>query len=236
MELVSLILLLLFVTISLIHLLGEFLVDIGRSNFILLRYLTKPLLIPLLLIFFVSFYWSTSKFNIFLILALCLGFLGDIFLMIPDPEKKRLWLKVGLGVFLIGHIMYVVAFIINLTWVWWSLFLAFPFVIAAAFVHPYMTKYTGNMTKYVTAYIIIICLMCICSTLMFLPNSWSFEFQAGSIILYFGVWLFAVSDIFNGMVKFVKKIKLSNLIIMLTYISGQLLIVIGYIIRMNGTL
>ncbi len=236
MELVSLILLVAFAVISFFHLLGEFLFDLGKDKIILVRYLTKPLLVPLLLVFFISFYWSINILNVFFILALIFGFLGDIFLMIPDPEKKRLWLKVGLGAFLVGHIFYIVAFTLNISWVWWSLFLAFPFVIAAALIHPYLTKHTGDMTKAVTAYIIVICLMGISSTFLFLPGSWSFEYQVGGIILYFGAWLFAISDTFNGVGKFVKDFKFERVITMFIYISGQLLIIIGYILRMTGSL
>ena len=239
MEIASLILLIIFAFISLIHLLGELLVDFGKDKFVLARLITKPLLIPLLLAFFVSSLLSFSVYEVWFVIALVFGFLGDVFLMIPDPEKKLLGLKLGLSAFLLGHISYIVVFIINargfIFWEWWSMFLALPFVGAASIAHPYITKNTGKMTKAVTAYIFVICLVCISSTFLFLPEGWS-NYQLGAIILYLGVWLFAVSDLFNGIRRFVKKFRYERLITMFTYISGQLLIVLGFIIWLKGSL
>jgi uncharacterized membrane protein YhhN len=239
MEIASLILLIIFAFISFVHLLGELLVDFGKDKFVLARFITKPLLIPLLLAFFVSSLSNFSVYEVWFVIALVFGFLGDVFLMIPDPEKKRLGLKLGLSAFLLGHISYILAFIINargfIFWQWWGMFLALPFVGAASIAHPYITKNTGKMTKAVTAYIFVICLMCVSSTFLFLPEGWS-NYQLGAIIVYLGVWLFAVSDLFNGIGRFVKEFRYERLVTMFAYISGQLLIVLGFIIWLKGSL
>ena len=235
MEITSLVFLISFAVISSIHLLGEFIIDSGKSKFIILRYLTKPLIVPFLILFLISYSWIVDLLNVFFILALIFGFFGDIFLMIPDPDKKRLWLKVGLASFLIGHVFYIVAFVINASWAWWSIFTAFPFVISAAVIHPYLTKHTGDMTSAVTAYIIVITLMGICSTFLFIEGGWT-DIQLGALIVYFGSWLFTISDTINGIGKFVKEFKFERVITMFTYISGQLLIVLGYIIIANNGL
>ena len=239
MEIASLILLIVFAFVSFIHLIGEFLVDYGKDKFVLVRFITKPLLMPLLLAFFVSSLLNFSVYEVWFVIALVFGFLGDVFLMIPNTNKKSLGLKLGLGAFSIGHISYIVAFIINargfVFWQWWGMFLALPFIGAASIAHPYITKNTGKMTKAVTTYIFVICLMCISSTFLFLPEGWS-NYQLGAIILYLGVCLFAVSDFFNGIGKFVKKFRYEKLITMFTYISGQLLIVLGFIIWLKGSL
>lgn len=239
MEIASLILLLIFAFVSFVHLVGELLVDFGKDKFVLVRFITKPLLMPLLLAFFVSSLLNFSVYEVWFVIALVFGFLGDVFLMIPDPEKKRLGLKLGLSAFLLGHISYIVAFIINargfILWQWWGMFLALPFIGAVSIAHPYITKNTGKMTKAVTAYIFIICLMCISSTFLFLPEGWP-NYQLGAIILYLGAWLFVVSDLFNGIGRFVKKFRYERILTMFSYISSQLLIVLGFIIWLNGSL
>ncbi|MCG3258341.1 MAG: hypothetical protein H7644_01205, partial [Candidatus Heimdallarchaeota archaeon] len=49
-------------------------------------------------------------------------------------------------------------------------------------------------------------------------------------------WMFAVSDLSNGIGRFVKKFRFERLVTMSSYISSQLLIVLGFIIWLNGSL
>ncbi len=225
MEAVSIILFVLLIFFSLIHLLGEFLVDNGKEKFIIVRYLTKPFLMPLLLLFYVI---GNVNINWLISSAIIGGFVGDIFLMLPDPEKTRKWLRIGLVSFLIGHLLYIAAFIYIagnfVHFVWWSVLLAIPFVIAAVLIHPRMTKHTGKMTTAVTIYIIVIGLMGISTTFLF-----GYGTIEGILLLYLGAWLFAVSDAMNGYVKFVSAFKYERVITMFTYIVGQLMIVLGVI-------
>ncbi|MHA1551016.1 MAG: lysoplasmalogenase [Candidatus Heimdallarchaeaceae archaeon] len=223
METVSIILFVLLIFFSLIHLLGEFLVDNGKEKFIIVRYLTKPFLMPLLLLFYVI---GNVNINWLISSAIISGFVGDIFLMLPDPEKTRKWLRIGLVSFLIGHLLYIAAFIYIagnfVHFVWWSVLLAIPFVIAAVLIQPRMTQHTGKMTTAVTIYIIVIGLMGISTTFLF-----GYGTFVGILLLYLGAWFFAVSDTLNGYVKFVKVFKYERVITMFTYILGQLLIVLG---------
>jgi len=223
METVSIILFVLLVFVTLVHLIGEFLVDIGKGNFIVLRYITKPFLMPLLLLFYVI---GNVNVNWLICSAIIGGFLGDIFLMIPDPKKTRRWLRIGLVAFLIGHILYIAAFIVVagkfIHYQWWSIFLAIPFVIAAIIIHPRLTKHTGKMTAAVTLYIVVIGLMGISTTFLV-----GYGTIVGILLLYLGAWLFAVSDTMNGYAKFVFAFKYERVITMFTYITGQLMIVFG---------
>ncbi len=225
METVSIILLMLLIFFSLLHLLGEFLVDIGKEKFIVVRYLTKPFLMPLLLLFYVI---GNVNINWLISSAIIGGFVGDIFLMLPDPEKTRKWLRVGLVSFLLGHLLYISAFIYIagnfVHFVWWSVLLAIPFVIAMVIIHPRLTKHTGKMTTAVTIYTIVIGLMGISTTLLF-----GYGTLEGIILLYVGAWLFIISDILNGYAKFVTVFKYERVITMFTYIAGQLMIVLGVI-------
>ncbi len=225
METVSIILLVLLIFFSLLHLLGEFLIDIGKEKFIIVRYLTKPFLMTLLLLFYVI---GNVNINWLISIAIIGGFVGDIFLMLPDPDKTRKWLRVGLVSFLLGNLLYISAFIYIagdfVHFVWWSVLLAIPFVIAAIMIHPRLTKHTGKMTTAVTIYIIVIGLMGISTTLLF-----GYGTLEGIILLYVGAWLFIISDILNGYAKFVTVFKYERVITMFTYIAGQLMIVLGVI-------
>ncbi|MCE7742127.1 MAG: lysoplasmalogenase [Candidatus Heimdallarchaeota archaeon] len=221
----QIVLLSIFCSIVFLHLLGEFLYDRGFENVKIIRYLTKPFLIPLLLSFYIL---TTTLLNWWIVIALVGGFLGDVFLMVPDPKEKKLWLRFGLISFLLGHIFYVVAFILIANdfshYQWWSVFLIIPFVIGAIIVHPRLTKHTGDMTMAVTAYIIIIALMGISTTFLL-----GFGTTTGFVLLYVGSWFFVISDIINGIGKFVIQFKYERVITMFTYILGQLLLVLGII-------
>ena len=208
-----------------IHLLGEYFSERGKERSILIRYITKPLLIPILIVFYVI---ANPSINWWIVVALIGGFLGDVFLMIPDSEKKKFWLKIGLISFLLGHIFYIVAFILTAQnfnhYQWWSVFLAIPFVIGALIAHPRMTKHTGDMTIAVTAYIIVIALMGISTTFLL-----GFGTVIGFVLLYIGAWAFAISDILNGIGKFINDFKYERVITMFTYVLGQLLLVLGMV-------
>ncbi len=71
-----------------------------KEKFMIVRYLTKPFLMPLLLLFYVI---GNVNINWLISSAIIGGFVGDIFLMLPDPEKTRKWLRVGLVSFLFGY-------------------------------------------------------------------------------------------------------------------------------------
>lgn len=220
---ISIVFLSLFSIFSLAHLIGELIIEKNEKKFLILRYITKPFLMPLLLSYYIS---ALEYVNWFLIFALIFGFIGDIFLMLPDPEKTKKWLRIGLISFLIGHLVYIAAFIYEAGnfshFVWWSIFLAIPFIIAALVIHPKLTKYTGKMTIAVTIYIIVIALMGISTTFLI-----GYADVVAFLLIYFGACLFTISDTMNGYAKFVNKFKFERIITMFTYIIGQLMIVLG---------
>ncbi len=225
-----------FCLVSIIHLLGEFLVEKKKDSAAFLRYVTKPLLMPLLILFYTI---NNSTINWWIIGALVGGFLGDLFLMIPDPKKKQKWLRIGLFSFLFGHIFYIVAFALYAQkfpyFRWWVIFLALPFVIAAVIIYPKMTKNIGKMKIPVTVYIIVICVMGISTTFLLIPLdsfpiSMKMIYLSGIILVYLGAWFFAVSDTLNGIGKFVKQFKNERLFTMSTYLLGQFLLIFGYLL------
>ena len=226
METAQIVILLMFGIVSLIHLIGEFLHNKNIIKVEIIRYITKPLLMPLLMLFYTI---KNPSINWWIVIALIGGFFGDVSLMLPDPKKTKKWLKIGLISFLLGHIFYIVAFVIEAEgfaeYKLWSIFVAFPFVIAGSIIHPILTKHTGEMTLAVSIYVLVITAMGISTTFLFGVGDLN-----SVLMVFFGAWFFAVSDTINAYVKFVKQFKYERTIIMLTYITGQFLIILGIMI------
>ncbi len=108
---------------TLIHLYGQYTSIKGKEKLgLLIEYITKPLLLPLMIIFYLTY---LPAVNWWYIAGMIGGFLGDVFLMLPDPSGKKTSFKIGLIAFLLGHVFYVVA-LVQLGWdyghfMWWSL-------------------------------------------------------------------------------------------------------------------
>ncbi len=96
----------LFVGIALLHILLE--ATVSSS----LIYISKPLLMPALALFF---YWSSSKvlkrWDRFFLAALFFSFGGDtLLLFVEQSQQSDLLFALGLGSFLIAHLCYILAF------------------------------------------------------------------------------------------------------------------------------
>lgn len=190
------------------------------------RYITKPFLMPLLLLYYMA---SAAQLNFILIAALTCGWLGDIFLMIPDPRKTRRYFKPGLAAFLLGHILYIIVFAAYLprasnvpAWGW-----GFLAVYLAAGVAGYrlIAPHAGRMLPAIMAYIIIIVLMG-ASTVLPLGSVPT----AAAVTVMAGAFVFMVSDTLNAYNRFVREIPLERLFTMGTYLAGQFLLVQGYLL------
>ena len=72
-----------------------------------LEHLTKPLLLPLLIIFvLIEVGWNADPSIKFLVIGQFFSFLGDVALMFDGD----LWFALGIGMFLITHIFYLIGF------------------------------------------------------------------------------------------------------------------------------
>ncbi|MHA2016743.1 MAG: lysoplasmalogenase [Promethearchaeota archaeon] len=223
-----------------IHLIGEFLIikkneeklkelrELGElGKFI--RYISKPLLMPLLAGFYISYNLNlNSDLNLWVILGIAGGFFGDVSLMIPDPDKTKGFFKIGLISFLLGHIFYIVALLQMAAgfsrFQWWSLVLTIPYIAIGVIVYPKLTKHTGKMTIPVTLYLVVIVLMGVCTTFL-----WGCCEPIGVIILMIGALLFIISDTINAFNKFAKEIPFERLYTMSTYLLGQFLLILGFL-------
>lgn len=216
---VSGIFLILFIIISLAHLASE----AWRSS--AASYITKPLLMPALAMYYVT---SAAQPNPLLIAAIVCGWLGDIFLLIPDPQSTRRYFKAGLVAFLLGHVLYIAVFAAYLPrmeslplWGWAAVAV---YVGAGAVGYRLIVPHAGKMLPAIIAYIIIIVLMG-ASTVIPLGS----VSTAGAFTAMAGAFVFMVSDTLNAYNRFVREIPLERLYTMGTYLVGQFLLVQGYL-------
>ena len=93
-----------FFIIAIIEIFGEF-----KENAKII-YISKPTLMPLLILFYIFVVIETSsidRVNWLIVVALIGGMGGDIFLMLKDEDK---WFLPGMGSFLINQIFYTIYF------------------------------------------------------------------------------------------------------------------------------
>lgn len=147
-------------------------------------------------------------------LVLCLA--GDVFLL-SDSEPAFLG---GLTSFLLGHLAYVVAFLsLGLGEPAWGL-IGMMTLIAAA---PWIVRVVpaahrdggGGLAGAVVAYTLVIGMMVVVT------------WMTGEWLIGVGATTFMVSDTVLAVNKFVRRHRLGDLAVMVTYHLGQLLIVIG---------
>ena len=209
-----------------IHLFGELLIIQNKEskNRMLIRYISKPFLMPLLACFYM---FDNPSLNLWVIFGIAGGFIGDVCLMIPDPKGTKRFFKIGLISFLLGHLFYIIALIIIVDFSlfrWWSLLLTIPYIIIGVYVYPRLIKHTGKMKIPVTIYLIVIILMGVSTPLL-----WGTGEPIGVILLMVGALVFIISDTINAFNKFAKEIPYERLYTMTTYLLGQFLLVLGFL-------
>ena len=160
----ELVFLILFIVFVVVHFVGEVLIHAEKKSGMIIRYVTKPFLIPFLVIYYIlSIYYTSgiASVNWFVFVGLLLGLAGDLFLINrPDPEEQKLLFMLGLGSFLLGHIFYLVAFILTIispyTYTPWTLGIAIPIIIYGVLIGIKILPNAEEMKIVVLAYILII--------------------------------------------------------------------------------
>ena len=148
-------------------------------------------------------------------LIFCLG--GDVFLALP---QKRMFL-LGLISFLIGHLLYVIAFFSAAEigqWTWIGTLVA---MIISGWVYLWLRPHLGAMNGPVLLYIIVITAM--------LSGAWSILGDSsltltGRVMIFGGAVLFYFSDIFVARDRFLKNSFLNRLVGLPMYYAGQFLL------------
>ncbi len=214
--------LVIFFIVALIELFGEF-----KENDKII-YITKPFLMPLLMLFYIFGVIETSsitRVDWLIIVALIGGMGGDIFLMLKDEDK---WFLPGMISFLINQIFYILSFFLSITdstaLNLWGLFLIAPALLILVFTVPRFIKNTGNMRIPVLVYMGAILVMHI-SALLRIGDS---RLQGLPFVLIFiGSLSFTFSDALLATNKWAGEFKNARVIIITTYILAQFYIVLG---------
>lgn len=200
-----------FITVSILNIIFNY-----RNNLKGI-YLTKPLIMPLLILYYITL---TQNINFIIIGALIFGFLGDVFLL----DSKNHFTK-GLLSFFCGHILYIVAFYLNFTIKgvkgFYLVFIIFYLFYALLLVKE-LFAYLGSMKILGTMYMSTIMIMSFISLLMMLQS-----FTINTVLIFLGTIIFIVSDSVLAFDTFKEKYAYSGVIIMSTYITAQFLIIVG---------
>lgn len=189
-----------------------------------IRYICMLTLMPLLIAYYLLSV-QPSDFNLFIVLALIFGYGGDILLMFHKDEL----FVFGLLSFLIGHIFYIIAFLITvpnlLAFPVWGLLFVIPSLVIVGYVLRKTIDKMGELKVPTLVYVGVIFSMGFVSIL---------RLAAFTGLSFYLVWLggvsFMASDGMIAIVTFDERFKNDEVYIKLTYVLAQFLIVLGVLL------
>ncbi len=204
---------------------GFHLYGVGVGNALLIQ-VTKPLLMPLLAIYF----WVSSDqvekgVRVGILLALLFSWAGDSLLLL-QPEAE-LYFLLGLGAFLVAQVMYALHFYrlrfpSKDSMDWRTRFSVSLLIVFYLFINYTFWNFLGNLRIPVLVYGACLIGMVIMATIRKnRTNETSFS------LIFFGAMLFMLSDCMLAVNKFVGAFSMASFWIMVTYIAAQILIVQG---------
>ena len=217
---IELIFLILFVIAAIVEVYGEY-----KDN-IKIEFSIKPLLMPLLILFYVFGVIegaSLARVDWLIVVALIGGWAGDVLLMQKDQEK---WFLFGMIAFLVNQIFYIISFFLSISNITSfnpsGFYLLGPVLLILLFMLPRFINKAGEMKMPVLVYLVAIVLMHISAILRLA------EFQGLPFILvYVGSISFIISDSTIAVDKWDKEVPNGRPIIMTTYILAQFYITLG---------
>ncbi len=195
-----------------------------NKNLLMLRRVSKCLLMPLLATCYMLFAQEPSSL---VIAAILFGFAGDLVLLF----RPRKWaFPLGILAFAAGHVFYIVSFIRRFAVAppWYLIaLLAFVTLACAATLTRYLWKCMPKKLKPPSfLYMIIIGMMVSCSVLFSL-----YSVSAHRWLAAVGGILFAISDTTLSIDAFHHPIRHRSILVMSTYIAAQVLIVSAFAFR-----
>lgn len=172
-------------------------VAVSQEN-LSLEYVAKPAALAALIVFA-----ATGNPHPLLIAALCLGLLGDVYLMLP----LDLFIA-GLSAFLVGHLAYIADFHAPLGWrlVWFAVMIAATYPVSRRLMKAITD---GGLRIAVVVYMAVISFMA------------ASAIASGSFAAALGAILFVVSDALIAWDRFVAKKEWARVAIIVTYHLGQ---------------
>jgi len=212
-----------FAVVFLLQLYAEY---AGNIN---LRFFSKPLIVLVLLAWLYSSTQLKGRFHKRIFVGLIFALAGDALLMLQQQSNN--FFIYGLLAFLLCHIFYIRAFILDHKsnphhknpYFLWAV-IVFGLFCGGLFF--YMQPYLGAMRFPVLVYAIVISLMAIMAVNRYgKVNIFSFK------IIFYGALFFLLSDATLAYNKFVQPVDQAGLVIMASYMIAQYLIVYGTIER-----
>lgn len=196
-----------------------------------IHHFTKPLLMPLLLLYaFGAFHSLGSRPPLALIVALIASFFGDSFLMYET--HKPVYFVLGLGSFLLAHLAYIILFLktaepypfilrIKSRWIMAGVLITY----AAGLLVVLLPKAEDLQVPLIT-YALVLCIMALTAYLR-AGKHW----KAHSLLVCLGSILFVISDSLLAVNKFIVTLPYAPVWIMGTYLTAQYWIVRGVVLR-----
>ena len=176
----------------------------------------KPAVLAALIVTALDLGATDTTPGLWLLVALALGLVGDVFLLGDSDTRFRL----GLAAFLVGHLGYVVCFATlgldpaEWAWVAWVVLLVCLLVTRQVAPATYM-RGGAALAVPVALYTVVIGAMLILA------------FDTGEPLIAVGATVFAASDSILAVDRFVQPRPWAHVVVMVTYHLGQALIVAG---------
>lgn len=191
------------------------------------HYLTKPLIvISLLIFFFLQSKTLQKSIRNLMILALLFSLAGDILLMFDEQNPN--FFIFGLIAFLLAHVMYIVVYLKHRNTSRQPFAFIIILLVYAAGLFYLLKDDLGDMLIPVMVYMVVILTM---ATTAYLRKG-KVPIQNYNLV-FLGAILFLVSDSLLSLNLFYKPIPFANFMIMLTYALAQFFIVLGILKQSN---
>lgn len=186
-------------------------------------FLTKLLLMPLLMLVFLFPASRLTRYHFLMITALVFSWFGDILLDLT--AKGELFFLAGLLSFMVTQILYTVLFAVTTGPVRVSaslILLLIPVAVYGILLLGWLYPDLGAMRIPVTVYAMVILTMLAFSLIRAVRGN-----SAGRYLVLSGALLFVISDSLIAISRFAHPFAFSGVLIMTSYITGQFLIVTG---------
>jgi len=203
-----------------IILLGELICD-NIESLNSWHYLTKPLLLLSLIIFFLKQQNNlNTKSKSLTLAALLFSLLGDVFLMFTNISSN--YFIGGLLAFLLAHIMYILVFLKERNTHKISSFLMLFLLVYGVGIFYFLKDGLGELLVPVIVYMLVILTMVITAFLRHESVS-----KMSYNLVFLGAIFFVTSDSLLALNKFYKPFETAGILVMLTYAIAQYLIILG---------
>ncbi len=195
-----------------------------------LRFITKPLLMPLLAIYLLlQTNSATSSLKAWIFLALFFSWVGDILLLFD--ERGPNFFLFGLSAFLVSQVCYIVFFhnIRMREYIRGNALLLLLVIVYYSILISVLSPYLGNMKLPVRIYGVVLSFMVMLAMHTMLGKN-----KKAALWMMLGAILFVTSDSLLAFNKFFSSFDYAGLIIMLTYGLAQLFITEGAVRYINS--